>query len=155
MASTAFALTGVDETLRALQELPAEIVSKNGGPVRAALRKGALVILNAEKALLQQSLDPESSGLLLDNLVVTRGKAPKVGKGERYLVRVKSKTYVRNGKPVTTLKTAQIKEYGSEKQAAEPFIIPAFNSSAGKAVDTTIESLNASIDRITKKLGLT
>jgi hypothetical protein len=46
-------LTGLDGVLATLQSLPAEVVSKRGGPVKAALRKGALVILKAEKANLQ------------------------------------------------------------------------------------------------------
>jgi len=148
-------LTGMNDVLDMLKKLPAEVVSKNGGPVKSALRKGANVILKQAKANLQASIatDPESesTGLLLQNMVVTRGKAPTNGKGERYLVRVRRKGYGRAG--VSTLKTANIKEYGSSKQPAAPFIRPAFQSKAKDAIRTTEVELVKAIDRVVKKLA--
>lgn len=155
-------LSGLDGVLATLQSLPPEVVSKNGGPVKAALRKGALVILKQEKANLQAVIanqtatgKHESTGLLLQHLIVSRGKAPSGAKGERYLVRVKRKTYARKsgGKAVTTLKTAQLLEYGSSKQPAEPFIRPAFTSKASEAIKTIESELVRGVDRVVKKLA--
>jgi HK97 gp10 family phage protein len=154
-------LTGIDGVLSTLQSLPPEVVSKRGGPVKSALRKGALVILKQEKANLQavtanqtDSEQRESTGLLLANLIASRGKAPTDGKGERYLVRVRRKTYARkSGKAVTTLKTANLLEYGSAKQPAEPWIRPAFAAKAQEAIQTTERELVKGIDRIVKKLA--
>mgnify|MGYP000414463326 FL=1 len=154
-------VSGLDGVLDTLKSLPAEVVSKRGGPVRAALRKGAVVIQKQEKANLQavtvNADDPDkaaSTGLLLKNVVVTRGKAPSSGKGERYLVRVKRRVYARIGsKPVTTLKTAQLLEYGSSQQPAEPWIRPAFQAKAEEAIKTVESELLRSIDRIVKKLA--
>jgi HK97 gp10 family phage protein len=133
---TELKLTGLDGVLELLKKLPPEVVSKNGGPVRAALRKGAVVILKQEKANLQavtnNATDEDkklSTGFLLQNVIVSRGKAPTGSKGERALVRVRRKTYPgagRTGKPVTTLQTANLLEYGSSQQPAEPWIRPAF-----------------------------
>lgn len=153
-------LTGLNGVLEALKSLPPEIVSKRGGPVRQALRKGAVVILKQEKANLQivvnnatASGKRESTGLLLKNLIVSRGKAPSSGKGERQLVRVRRKSYARDGgKPVTTLQTANLLEYGSAKQPAEPWIRPAFNAKASEAIDTIERELVRAIDRIATKL---
>lgn len=154
-------LTGMDDVLDMLKSLPVEVVSKRGGPVKAALRKGAAVIQKEEIKNLHfvtsnatASEKKESTGLLAKNIIVSRGKPPTGGKGERYLVRVKRKTYQRKGgKAVTTLKTAQILEYGSEKQTAEPWIRPAVLSKAVEAIHTVeIELLNG-IDRIVKKLS--
>ena len=124
-------LTGLDGVLKLLESLPPELVSKRGGPVKSALRKGALVIFKAAKANLQAAVSNTteqgkrySTGLLLANLVVTRGKAPTTGKGERYLVRVRKKSYGRKGEPVTTLKTAQLLEYGSEPAAGRALVAP-------------------------------
>lgn len=153
MAESSFKLTGMDETLRMLKQLPPELVSKRGGPVRASLRKGAKVLQTHEVQLLKQSLDPEASGLLAENVVVTRGKAPNDGKGERYLVRIKRKTYPRKGTVVTTLQTAQLKEWGSEKQAAEPFIVPTVKAKGREAIEVVTKSLLDSLARIVKKLG--
>ena len=151
-------LTGVLETLKSL---PREVVSKRGGPVRAALRKGAVVIQKQEianlRAVIANTKDgakAESTGLLLKNVIVSRGKAPSGGNGERFLVRIKRKTYARKGgKPVTTLKTAQILEYGSVKQPAEPWIRPAFLSKATEAIHTVENELVKAIDRVVKRLA--
>lgn len=155
-------LTGLDGALDTLKSLPAEVVSKRGGPVRASLRKGAVVLFKAAKANLVASLQNEprySTGLLMKNLVVTRGKAPTEGNGERYLVRVRRKVYPakagrsHGGLAVTTVKAAQLLEYGSEKQPAEPWLRPAFESKAREAIDAVESDLLRSIDRIVRKLA--
>jgi len=152
-------LTGMDGVLNLLQSLPPELVSKRGGPVKSALRKAALVIQKQAKANLQAAThnateeQSYSTGLLLQNLIVSRGKAPSSGKGERYLVRVRRKGYVRKGKPVSTLKTAQLLEYGSSQQPAEPWIRPAFNAKATEAIRTAETELLKNLDRIVKKLA--
>jgi hypothetical protein len=152
-------ITGLDGVLELLKSLPPEVVSKRGGPVKRALQKGARVIgqqaaLNLARAVdaLGQD-DYDSTGLLLKSLVVTRGKAPTDGKGERYLVRIKRNKYNRKGKTVTTLKTAQLLEYGSSKQPAEPWLRPAFLAKRAQAVDTTVTALRADIDRLVRKLS--
>jgi HK97 gp10 family phage protein len=154
-------LTGIDGVLATLQSLPPEVVSKRGGPVKSALRKGALVILKAEKQALQAATANTSdegkrysTGLLLANLIASRGKAPTSGKGERYLVRVRRKSYARKGgKATTTLKTAQLLEYGSSQQPAEPWIRPAFNANARQAIGTIETELVKALDRVVKKLA--
>jgi HK97 gp10 family phage protein len=155
-------LSGIDGVIDTLHSLPPEVVSKRGGPALAALRKGARVILAAEKANLQavtanqtSDEDRESTGLLAANVIASRGKAPSDGKGERMLVRVRRKTYARggSGKPVTTLQTAQLLEYGSSQQPAEPWIRPAFQSKAGEAIATIERETVAGIDRIVQRLA--
>jgi HK97 gp10 family phage protein len=154
---------GIEDVLKTLQSMPPEVVSKRGGPVKSALRKAALVILKQERINLQAVISnatatgkKESTGLLLKSLVVTRGKAPTGGNGERYLVRFKRKTYPRDGKAkgkaVTTLQTAQLLEYGSSEQPAEPFIRPAFEAKAQEAIRTAQTELLAGVERIAKKL---
>lgn len=151
---TAIKLTGLDDVLNLLKSLPPEVVSKRGGPVRQALRKGAVVIFKPAKANLERVTEgDDTTGLLVKNLVVTRGKAPSSGNGERYLIRVRRKSYQRKGKTVTTLKTAQLLEYGSSQQPAEPWLRPAFNANAPKAITTVQDELLKSLDRIVRKLG--
>jgi HK97 gp10 family phage protein len=153
---------GIDGVLKTLESLPAEVVSKRGGPVKLALKKGANVIAKQERMNLQAvttnataSGKPDSTGLLLKNLVVSRGKPPISGKGERYLVRFKRKTYPRTGKgkAVTTLQTAQLLEYGSSQQPAESFIRTAFATTAQAAITTIQSDLVARVDRVVKKLA--
>jgi HK97 gp10 family phage protein len=150
---------GLDGVLDMLKKLPPEVVSRRGGPVKAALRKGALVIqreaaLNLARATDTLAEDGErGTGLLLQNLVVTRGKEPIGTKGERYLVRVRRKSYLRKGKPVTTLKTAHLLEYGSSQQPAEPWLRPAFAARATEAIKTIEREMIAGLDRAVRKLA--
>lgn len=161
-------LHGLAGVLETLKSLPPELVSKRGGPVKAALRKGALVILREAQMRLQRAtanaaaddesgeLQRTSSGLLEQNLIVSRGKAPTTGKGERYLVRVRRKPYGNrkdNRGPVTTRKSAQLLEYGSNQQPAEPWLRPAFSAKAREAIHTTERELIKGLDRVVKKLA--
>jgi HK97 gp10 family phage protein len=154
-------LTGLAGVLETLAKLPPEVVSKRGGPVKAALRKGAQVILKAGKQNLQAATSNatdsgkrESTGFLLKNLIASRGKPPNAGKGERYLVRVRRKSYVgRSGETVTTLKTAQLLEYGSSQQPAEPWIRPAFLANARRAIETIERETVRAVDAVAAKLG--
>lgn len=153
-------LSGVDGIIKTLRSLPPEIVSKRGGPVKLALAKGARVIRDEAKKNLLASIainGDVSTGLLAKNLIVSRGKPPHSGNGERYLVRVKRKTYEKpegsKGRPVTTLKTAHLLEYGSQNQPATPWLRPAFFSARQKATDIVINDLKSRIDKIVAKLA--
>lgn len=153
----AFNIKGIDNVLTLLRRLPKEVASKNGGPVLKNLRKGARVIAVEESLNLARTIgalsddEAESTGLLLKSIIVSRGKAPIGGNGERVLIRIKRNAYQREGKTVTTLQSAQLKEYGSEKQAAEPFIRPAFNSKASEAVSVVTKGLAADVEKLAAK----
>lgn len=156
-------VTGLDGVLDLLKKLPPEVVSKNGGPVRSALRKGALVIQAQEKANLlaviaktEDHVERQATGLLLDNIIVSRGKQPIGSKGERMLVRIKRRIYPRNnneGGDTTTLKTARLLEYGSSKQPPRPWIRPAAAAKAQEAVDVTTRELVKRLNTIVKRLS--
>lgn len=161
-------LTGLDGVLRMLQELPPEVVSKRGGPVRAALRRGALVILKQAKLNV-----PVDSGALRDALIVIRGKPPAGTNGERYLIRVggvsmrqyvKNKYNIRKGRATqSTSKSYEVEdlpavygrflEYGTSKMAAQPWARPAFAAKAAEAISVTEQELLRAIDRISRKLA--
>jgi HK97 gp10 family phage protein len=153
-------LQGLNGVLETLKSLPSEVVSRRGGPVKTALRKAARVIhkeaqQNLDRVTSNQTDSGEqlSTGLLKKNFIVSRGKPPFDSKGERYLVRVRRKSYPRNGKTVTTLATANLLEYGSSKQQAEPWLRPAFAAKAETAILTARTELLKEIDKVTKKLA--
>lgn len=153
-------LAGLNGVLDLLKSLPPEVVSKRGGPVKSAMRKGALVILRQAKANLQAAVSNatasgkrESTGLLLANLVAARGTPPQGLKGERYQVRVRRKGYQRKGQAVSTRKTGSLLEYGSALQPAEPWLRPAFESRAAEAIATVERELVSGLARIVKKLS--
>lgn len=151
-------IDGADEAISMLEKLPAEVGSKGGGPVRAALRKGAQAIQKPaiENLRAATANGNTSSGLLAANVVVSRGKAPNGTKGERALVRVRRKVYPgRSGasgaKPTTTLASAQMLEYGTSQQPAEPWLRPAFTSHARDAISIATRELVPAIDRAAKR----
>lgn len=152
-------LTGVDNVVNMLRTLPAEVVSKRGGPVKTWLRKGAKylqgkVLVRLEHVTSNATTHPdrENTQTLKRSSIVSRGKAPTDGKGERYLVRWKRVTYDRAGKPVTTHKTAQLLEYGSAEQPAEPFIRPTVQAEGEATIGLITNGLAADIDRIAQRL---
>lgn len=156
-----FSILGLDGVLETLKALPPSIVSKRGGPVRFALRKGANVIAKQQRINLQSMIKGTndegvkiSTGRLLSSIVVTRGKPIFGENGERYLIRIKNSTYrIAGGKHVTTLKTAQIFEYGAVHQPPRPFIRNAFNAKATEAIFVTTDDLKKRIDKIVKQLS--
>jgi len=83
--TTTIQLTGLDGVYDMLRSLPAEVVSKRGGPVKTALRKGAVIIRKAEIANLrvvtsnQTKEESISTGLLAKNVIVSRGKRRPMG----------------------------------------------------------------------------
>lgn len=152
-------LEGVDGILATLKSLPPEVVSKRGGPVKLSLAKGARFLRDKSKANLQASIavngDEGSTGLLMKNVIASRGKTPFGGKGERYLVRVKRKTYQgKKGKPVTTLQTANLLEWGSSHQPATPWLRPAVHQHAVTAINLITTDLKRRLDLTVKKLAL-
>lgn len=147
-------LTGVDGILKTLKSLPPEIVSKRGGPVKLALAKGARFLRDKAKANLTSQIaknGDESTGLLLQSVISSRGKAPFDGKGERYLVRVKRKSY--NKGKATTLQTANLLEYGSEHQPATPWLRPALNAHGRETINIVVDDLKNRIDKVIAKLA--
>lgn len=150
-------ISGIDGVLATLKALPKEMVSKRGGPVARSLAKGARLIRDEAKKNLRAQIamgGSKSTGLLEKNIVTKRGKALKVGKGERYLVRVRRKTYPdRKGKPVTTHKTAHLLEYGSVHQPATPWLRPAVQAKGQETINVITHDLKRRIDIEVKKLA--
>jgi len=173
-------LAGLEGVLSTLQQLPAEVVSKKGGPVKAALRKGALVILNEAKRNLAVAIaQPGKSGItestgFTEKNVVMRRKVPNGINGERYIITVTPKahptggTYRRKSRrsgasnrkergrklnAITANAIAFFLEYGTSKQAATPWLRPAFKTKAAESISTIERELVKGIDRIVKKLA--
>lgn len=160
MATVTFEVKGLEGVINTLKSLPPELVSRRGGPVRAALRKAAVVIQKQEIENLQAIIaEPnkgsadQSTGLLEQNIVVSRSRLKGGQNGERYLVRIRKKSYQVNGKPVVTPQVARLLEYGSERlHPPKPFIRPAFDAKKNEAVNTFVTETNKGIERVYKKL---
>lgn len=152
-------LTGVYETLKSL---PYELVHKKGGIVKLALKRAAMYLRDQEKARLRAMLNEagrnETTGLLEKNIIASRGKSSgAMMNQERYLVRVKRKIYPSvKGKPVSTVKTAHLFEYGRSKQGdqpARPFIRPTIAADAEKAINVFTDYINKRINKEVQRIA--
>jgi HK97 gp10 family phage protein len=149
-------LHGLDDVLRKLQSLPPEIVSKRGGPVKSALRKGGKVIQQAAAQNIEAQANTvdgyENTHLLSKSVGLTRDPNPaREGANERYFISVRRRRYQRGQ---TTGQVARWLESGRENQPPKPWLRPAFVQNAQKALDTVVTELNKGIDRIIKKLSI-
>ena len=74
-------ITGLDDTLKKLQALPKEISGKRGGPVLAALKKGAKVIQRQAIANLEANADKAdgyaNTGTLAKSVAIGRDPKPE------------------------------------------------------------------------------
>lgn len=152
-----FTITGIPGIIRTLNSLPAEVVSKNGGPVKAALAKAARLVRDEAKQNLQRSIElrgADSTGTTVRSVIASRGKAPNDGNGERYLVRVKKRSFVNaRGEKASTLMTANLLEYGSGHQAATPWLRPAVVAKGQEAIDVMVGELNRRVELIVRQLA--
>lgn len=148
---------GIDGVLSTLEALPAEVVSKRGGPVKLALAKGARLLRDQAKDNFRRSAaigGVDSTDTTVNNIIASRGKAPVGTKGERQLVRVKRKAFVNaHGSKTTTRKAAQLMEYGSSTQPAYPWLRPAVRRRGTQIIDVITEDLLKRLDQITKRLA--
>lgn len=174
-------LLGLDAVLATLKSLPPEIVSKRGGPARAALRKGAVVIQKRAKenfrmavALPGKSGVTQSTGFTEKQIVIRRKRLPAGENGEMYVVTVSAKLHPEGGalrrksradpnskrksrggpaaRPIQANDIAFMMEYGTSKQPATPWLRPAFAEKAPEAIATVERELVRGIDRIVRKL---
>jgi len=148
---------GLDGVLSTLEALPAEVVSKRGGPVKLALAKGARLLRDQAKDNFRRSVaqgGADSTETTVENIVASRGKAPVGTKGERQLVRVKRRSYINaKGAKTTTLRAAQLMEYGSATQPARPWLRLAVQRRGSQIIDVVSEDLLKRLDQITKRLA--
>lgn len=161
MAVESFKVIGLEGVLKTLRELgPA--AAKNGGPIRSALRKAAVVVQKQVVANLEQIIrednegekPTESTGLLAKNIAITRSKPAPGQKGERFLVRVRNKAYAQKGKkPRSTAQIARLLEGGSERMKAHPFFLPAFDATKQQAVNVIVSELPRAILSLQKRLA--
>lgn len=159
-------LHGLDDVLRKLKSLPPALVSKRGGPVGAALRKGGNVIRKEWQDQVQRIIDEpnvrhdgidaeRSTGLLKKSIVVRRdGKPWRSGASERYIVRISNKKYpnATGRKPVTTAQVGRLLETGTEKRQPMPWATPGYMAKRQEALNTIVRELNAGIAKAIRKM---
>lgn len=157
-------IKGLDGVVRTLNQLPAEVVSKNGGPVRSALRKASLLFKNEMQANIQKILDePNKSGgdvhtlRLLRNIVTIRQKMPTGVRGERYKIGPRlRRMYPKaspNAKEVSVVQVGRLLETGTERRIAMPWSRPAYEAKKGQVIPLFVSDLDKKLKVIVKKLA--
>lgn len=157
-------LHGLDGVLERMKSLPAAIVSKKGGIVAPALRKGGNVIQKEAQANIRKvTSDTEAAGhtstkTLEKAVVVRRDPNPqRSGAAERYRVLIaRGRKYgdrlnKKGGKPLTAVMTGRYLEFGTEDQPAEPWMTPAYMSARQKALNTVVEELGKGLQKAIRK----
>lgn len=167
-------ISGIDGVLDMLKNLPADVVSKRGGPVKKALRKAAVIIQkeaqnNIRKIVLEPNKDgkpSKSTGSLEKAVTVGRGKYLGGTLGERYMVWLprEKKKYAntrenvrkrRAGKTYTVESPqfyGRFLEYGTSKMQKKPWLRPALMSKGDAAIAVARNSLLAELEKITQKM---
>lgn len=155
---------GVEEILRALAELPKEIVAK-GGPLTVGLAAAGKIVRDRARELV-----PVSDGdgpHLRDQIILYRDREPtKAGVGHRYMVTVKFKARkYKNTKRNRRLGSVGKKradygdffywrylEFGTSHIPAKAFMRRAFESSRGAILSTFTAKAKAGVERVYRKI---
>lgn len=165
MARESVRIEGLDAVLRRLKALGLE-ASKRGGPVRKAVRAGAVVIQKEAQANVRRIVATPniggvdySTGLLEKSIKPQRAKANRNGlKGETFLV-----TVPRRARYPITKKTpsgigvatvGKMLEYGTPKRQPMPWMRPAFHAKKAEAVQVMQKTLLADVARLEKKVSI-
>ena len=177
MAGDLVRIEGLDSVMKTLRELPAEVVSKNGGPVRAALRRGAVIIQKQAMANVQEIVDTPnvdgrfvSTGLAKKSIRIKRVRPLNRQKGEAFIIAVRPQPYqgrrimgkrhkraplrARSTRDLQTNDVLFMLEAGTERRRAMPWMRPAFEAKKGEALQVFATELPRAIDRAVKKLAM-
>lgn len=166
MARETVSIEGLDDVLRRLRALGPE-ASKRGGPVRAAVRKGAVVIQKEAQANVRRIVATPnigggdvSTGLLEKSIKPIRMKGKRGGeKGESFLVTVPRRTRYpiskRTPSGIGAATVGKMLEYGTPKRQPMPWMRPAFHAKKGEAAKVMADEVLKGIEKLEKKLART
>lgn len=138
---------GFAELAELLRSLPAEVVSKSGGPLRAGLQKAAKFIAddasgNAARLPVSNIDDRDEyirTGRLSKGIKVRRDPNPPQGVTERVVVKPRGVPYW------------HLVEFGTETMPARPYMRPAFEARKAEAVSVFRTELSKAIERAIKR----
>lgn len=137
-----FRLEGMDTILATMKSLPAELVSKRGGPIRYALHKAGK-IMHTEAV----RLAPIRTGNLKASIVMRRGTEVETGPGyEKQFIFVRRGTSNRR-----SAYYAGFQEFGTSRNKATPFMRPAFHSTGGEVLEEFSLTLRRAVGRLAKR----
>ena len=160
--STTQRVEGLDQLLKNMQQLPRELVSKNGGLVRSALFQATKLVREDVRARA-----PRDTGNLARNVIAVRDRNPQAaGASERYVITVRRKRQTKRAKAKAVRKASgkidyrasgdafywRFVEFGTKDSRAQPFLRPGFEAQKGAAVDAFRESLGKGVQRVVRRM---
>lgn len=165
MAASTATIEGLDTLLRRLKALGPE-ASKRGGPVRAAVRKGAVVIQKEMQANVRKIVDTPniggfdySTGILEKSIRPIRARPHGKLRGETFYVFVpKRAKYAIKARGETVRSVATVGkwlEYGTSKRRPMPWARPAFHAKQGEAAEVIASELEKGIAKLERKVAQT
>lgn len=166
-----FELKGMDEVLKKFDAMTVEVQKKGG---RAALRRAAQLVRNTARRNALGLDDPESSAVIAKNITerwsnqynrrtgdlmfrvgVLGGVFGKLNGdqtgvyGDKYTKKTRKRGAVISGPGGDTRHWGYL-EFGTEKMAARPFMLPALEKNIDQIVSTFSINLDAALDRAIK-----
>ncbi len=157
-------IEGLDKLLEQLKQLPAELVSVRGGPVRKALARAAFMVRDEAR-----NLAPVRTGLLKEQIAAIRNRNPRehnaneeygvgvrAGSRKRYSNTRRNRRKQRVGGEYSAPSVAfywRFLEFGTEKMSARPFLRPAFDQTRERALETFKLKLSEEIAKIVARIG--
>lgn len=159
MAQDTREIQGLDNFLTLASQLPKELVSKNGGVVLSALRKGGAVMRESIRAEYQRIIDEpnvageyRSTGVLIKSVSARRARRPgALGGNEALIVGVAGRQKYPDGTKVALV--AGVLEVGTETIEANAPVRKAFDASKDAALSAVVKGAIEGIDRAVKKLN--
>lgn len=148
---------GLKELADALRALPAELASKNGGPLAKSLRAAGNLIRDEAKRrapVLEGESKYRKPGTVRDAIRTRRDRIQAPGAAETFEVYVKQAKGAKRG---TFSKDDpfywRFVEFGTKKMAAEPFLRPAFEAKKEEALAKFEATLKGAIDKANAKVS--
>ena len=151
---------GLSDLAKALKELPAEIASRNGGPLARALAKSARVFRNRAQQLAPSAPGPYmvggvllEPGRLKESIRAVRARKPDAT--EQYVVKPFSKQIRK--KYGSGVRYWHLVEFGFTHESGKTigprsFLSAAYESEKTNALDVFKKSLGEGIERARKKI---
>ena len=142
-----FQVHGLSELEKALTQLPKELVSNKGGPIKSALMSATLPVMRTAQSTVPDRDNIRNTGLL--SSMVRRRRATKQPKG-REAVQV----YIRgNKKQEKDAYYAPWLEFGAKGLPGTRWFTKSLESNAQNSINIFKTKLAGSIERIAKKIG--
>ena len=146
-----FELKGLDEAIGKLKQLPNNMRKK---VVMGSMRKGAMVVVRAAKLNAKDQDDPKTGRKIANNIQARFASKLYRATGDvAYRVGVASpKGPIPKGNPDEGEKGAtphwHLVELGTEKMAADPFMLPALESNVTATTDAVATEMKKRLDKL-------